>query len=95
MWKIYHFLFGWDYVCWKNSADSGVARVHVDYEGRPFYWRYKLTKLIDLIPSPYTPSGAPNENKKRWLDIVWLTCSPTKYFPLVPVMRDEMDQPNE
>ena len=27
MYKIYKYLFGWDYIHWKNSADYGIARV--------------------------------------------------------------------
>lgn len=66
VWKLAHVLFGWDYVQWKNIADSGVARVHVDGMGRPYYWRYKNTRVLDLIKDPR--------------DVVWLTCAPNKYF---------------
>ncbi len=57
-------LFGWDYVYWSNSADEGIARVHLINDG-VFYWRYKNTKVLDEIID---------------IDqVVWLTCSPEKY----------------
>lgn len=64
--KLKHFLFGWDYIVWKNSADGGIARVHVDKTGRVWYWRYKITRLIDYIDSPS--------------QVHWLTCHPSKYM---------------
>lgn len=65
MWKIYNYLFGWDYVTWVNSADQGIARVHVDKNGNVFYWRYKITKISDPI--------------KCAKNHLWLTCPPEKY----------------
>lgn len=64
--KVLNYLFGWDYVVWSNFADRGIARVCTDFEGRPFYWRYKNTQLADKI-----------ETKEQ---VIWLTCSPQKYF---------------
>jgi len=61
-----NFLFGFDYIYWKNSADHGVARVHKNKDGVVWYWRYKITSLIDKI-----------ENED---DVIWLTCSKYKYF---------------
>jgi hypothetical protein len=66
MWRILHFLFGWDYVAWRNSADRGIARVHVDGMGRVFYWRYKSTRLADFITEPER--------------VIWLTCGSEKYI---------------
>lgn len=67
--KILHRLFGWDYIYWENTADQGIARVLIDGEGNPFYWRYKITKLADsLVPD------------KTWVRIMWLTCPPSKYL---------------
>jgi len=65
MWKILNFLFGWDYIAWKNTADSGIARIRRDQNGNLFYWRYKATKVADPI------------TKAR--DFLWLTCPPEKY----------------
>lgn len=64
--KILNKLFGWDYVQWKNSADQGIARVHVDSLDRVYYWRYKITKVADII-----------QHKDS---VLWLTCHPSKYF---------------
>ena len=66
MWKLLNFYLGYDYVAWANSADSGIARVHVDGLGRVFYWRYKSTRVADIIAEPER--------------VIWLTCSPNKYF---------------
>lgn len=66
MWKLLNFFFGYDYVAWANFADDGIARVHVDGLGRVFYWRYKCTRVTDIIVEPE--------------QVIWLTCSPNKYF---------------
>lgn len=62
-----HRTFGWDYIAWRNTVDSGIARIHLDQQGRPFYWRYKITKVIDRLDA------------LKCTDIVWLTCKPSKY----------------
>ena len=61
-------LFGWDYVVWNNSADNGIARVRRDGMGRIWYWRYRMISVADFITDPSK--------------VIWLTCSPTKYFTL-------------
>ena len=66
MWRILHHLFGWDYVAWRNSADQGIARVHVDGMGRVYYWRYKCIASADFITEPER--------------VIWLTCGPEKYI---------------
>lgn len=68
MYKLLHKLFGWDYIAWQNSADNGIARVRTGGDGTSYYFRYKVTQLIDLIKTP--------ESVK-----VWLTCPSSKYFP--------------
>lgn len=70
MYRLLHWLFGWDYIQWSNSAHQGVARVYVDGMGRVFYWRYKVTKLVDIIQKPE--------------QVIWLTCEPDKYFAGAP-----------
>lgn len=66
IYKILHKVFGWDYVYWRNTVDSGIARVHLTHNGVPFYWRYKTIKLADKITY---------RNQ-----VMWLTCSPYKYL---------------
>lgn len=61
-----HWLFGWDYIQWQNSCDSGIARVHSDESKMVWYWRYKSTKVADKIRHPD--------------EVLWLTCKPDKYF---------------
>jgi hypothetical protein len=67
MWRILHRLFGWDYVAWWNSADQGIARVHVDGMDRVYYWPYKCIASADFITEPER--------------VIWLTCRPEKYMP--------------
>ena len=66
IYKLLNKLFGWNYIYWRNSADQGVARVFVSRDGKVYYWRYKTTKVMDIITDPK--------------DVVWLTCHPDKYF---------------
>ena len=66
MWKLLNKLFGWDYIQWRNTADSGVARVYKSPSGQAYYWRYKTTKVIDRINDPK--------------QVVWLTCPSSKYL---------------
>ena len=68
MFKLKKFLFGWDYIYWRNSADGGVARVHKSPDGVIWYWRYRLTHIIDRITNPD--------------EVIWLTCPPSDYFTI-------------
>ena len=65
MYKIKHFLFGWDYIQWRNTADQGIARVIKLPDGRIVYWKYKSTQLLDEI----------TDRTK----VYWLTCKPSKF----------------
>ena len=67
IYKLLNKLFGWDYIQWSNSAADGVARVHVDGMRRVWYWQYKSIKATNIIEDP--------------AKVLWLTCSPNKYFP--------------
>lgn len=66
MYKLLNFLFGWDYIYWRNSIDSGIARIRTSPDGTVWFWRYKSIKVIDKI-----------EYKN---DVMWLTCQPEKYL---------------
>lgn len=66
IYKLLHLVTGWDYVYWANSAAQGVARIHKTPDGRVYYWRYKNTKVLDVILSPR--------------QVIWLTCKPEKYL---------------
>lgn len=66
MYKIWKYLFGWDYISWDNSADQGIARILKDHKGVVFYWRYKNTRKRDIITDPD--------------QVLWLTCHPTEYL---------------
>ena len=64
--KIFNFLFDWDYIYWKNSADKGIERVYKTNDNTVYYYRYKLTTVIDII-----------SDKSQ---VIWLTCMPEKYL---------------
>lgn len=66
IWRLFHWLFGWDYVAWSNCVDVGISRVWVDGMGRLCYWRYLLCDFVDVIVEPN--------------DVIWLTCPPEKYI---------------
>lgn len=66
IYKLWHRLFGWDYIYWKNSADQGISRIYKDALGNPFYWRYFSITVLDPII-----------NEKQ---VTWLTCNPSKYL---------------
>lgn len=66
MYKILHWLFGWDYIAWENSWDEGIAKVHVSANGRVWYWRYRNIAVWDEI--------------KASDQVLWLTCHPDKYL---------------
>jgi hypothetical protein len=67
MYTLLNKLFGWDYIQWNNSIDQGVARVRKDGRGVIWYWRYRSICCADVIREPQ--------------QVLWLTCSPEKYFP--------------
>lgn len=69
IYRLMHLLFGFDYVYWDNGVfGNGVARVFISGTGQVVYWRYKFTKVLDVIKHPK--------------NVVWLTCEPEKYFDI-------------
>jgi hypothetical protein len=66
MYKIWHKLFGWDYVHWSNSYARGISRVRLTPDGTAFYWRYRFIHCLDKITSAD--------------QVTWLTCKPEKYI---------------
>jgi hypothetical protein len=64
--KLLHKIFGWDYIVWTNTADSGIAQIRIDGAGRYYYWRYRVTRVADFVEG--------NTDIK-----LWLTCPPEKY----------------
>lgn len=53
MWRIFHFLFGWDYIQWRMGCHHGISRVRVNPEGIQFVWAngtaYELKYLTDVF----------------------------------------------
>jgi hypothetical protein len=66
MYKVLNFLFGWDYIHWKNTCDYGIARIRKSHNEVVWYYRYRITKCVDRLENPS--------------DVIWLTCHPSKYF---------------
>ncbi len=77
MWKLFHFIFGWDYVYWENPNTyklCGVSRIYKDGFGIP----YIIIKIPDTdytykIYLHLTPDVC------KYYSIMWLTCTPQKY----------------
>ena len=68
MYKILHKLFGWDYIHWKDAINAfGIARIHTDAEGNPYFWKYKNINCLVCLKDTYHR-------------IVWLTCKREKYL---------------
>lgn len=67
LYKLFNRIFGWDYVAWTNLCDCGVARVHLDGRGNPYYWKYGKYIYGIKQDDPY-------------VQVVWLTCDPSKYL---------------
>ena len=70
MYRLFHKWFGWDYILWKNSAASGIARVIIFPDETLGYWRYRTTRVFDKITEPK--------------QVIWLTCKPEKYIEAKP-----------
>lgn len=88
MWRVFNWLFGWDYIYWENSCDNGVARVHKSPDNTVWFWRYKITRVIDII----------NIDGKTypWLPpVVWLTCSKDKYLTVYQKFHGNLDFYND
>lgn len=68
MYKLFHFLFGWDYLYWQNFCDKGIARIFKNKDGIVYFYRYKNIKCIDKVED-YSRSN-----------IIFLTCERSKYI---------------
>lgn len=66
IWRLLNLFLGFDYIYWSNSADQGIARVFRLPDGGVYYWRYRITSVMDEIKSPE--------------QVRWITCKPSKYF---------------
>ena len=66
MWRLLHYLFGWDYIAWKEIGSEGISRVHHGHNGKPWYFRFTTLDVVDEIEDPN--------------QVVWLTCSSDKYM---------------
>ena len=44
MYKVFKYLFGWDYVLWRTQNSTGISRVFTSYSGHVMY-----KQNIDLL----------------------------------------------
>lgn len=64
MWKLKHWLFGWDYVKIRYAFDYHVRRIRTSYNGVHYCnWWGDILYLTD-----------------NFRDKIWLTCNPDKYI---------------
>jgi len=68
MYKILHWLFGWDYVLWvyTKTGQSNIVRVRQAVDGTLWYKSHLLFGWVEVIKTPK--------------QVIWLTCCPSKYF---------------
>ena len=66
MYKLWNYIFGWDYIYWSNFCSQGIKRVRITPDGELYYYRYSTLGLIDKIESAD--------------QVIWLTCKSDKYF---------------
>lgn len=64
MWRLWHKLFGWDYIQWKLGP-NGISRIRVAPSGLVYFMR--LGEIINLAEPGYHK-------------ITYLTCSKDKYI---------------
>jgi hypothetical protein len=65
MYKLWHRLFGWDYVYWSYGYDAGISRVFELEDGTVVYWRSRIWAHMGVV--------------KTEKSVLWLTCHPSKY----------------
>ena len=71
MYKLWHYLFGWDYILWKNSLYSGISRVRILPNGDAYFLTYGRKELLNNI----TTGKGSGEYVAEWL-----TCDKSKYI---------------
>jgi len=72
LYKILNWIFGWDYVAWKNENDSrmrGIVRIFIDGTGK---CRYDKNIYMNFEANFVEIKNAD--------EVVWLTCKPEKYL---------------
>ena len=71
MYKIWNYLFGWDYILWKNCLYSGVSRLRILPNGDAYFLTYGNTRLLNNITTGKGNGEVVAE---------WLTCDKSKYI---------------
>lgn len=64
MWRLWHKLFGWDYVVYAGSFHTRVCQLYKDGMGRVWIYRHTNSDPLTI------------DDPKR---VMWLTCSPAKW----------------
>ncbi len=72
MYKIYHFLFGWDYIIHLQKANLKTnykfCRLHKTVSGTIFFYDYYGDLKIINLQNMHSES------------LIWVTCNPKKYI---------------
>lgn len=71
LWRLWHWLFGWDYIVWTGPGFIAVSRVFNDGDGRTYYWVSRSACLTHEITAAK--------------DVIWLTCKPSKYLKYLSI----------
>ena len=71
MYKLWNYLFGWDYILWKNCLYSGVSRLRILPNGDVYFLTYGNIELLNNITTGKGNGEVITE---------WLTCDKSKYI---------------
>lgn len=70
IYRFWHYLFGWDYILWKNCLYTGISRLRKLPNGDIYFLTYGSPKLLNNITTG---------NGNGEIVAEWLTCDPAKY----------------
>ena len=71
MYKIWNYLFGWDYILWKNCLYTGVSRLKRLPNGDIYFLTYGDNRYLNNISTGKGNGEYVTE---------WLTCLEDKYI---------------
>ena len=66
MWRIFNFLFGWQYVEYRDSCTTFVAKVIVCPNGR-----LRMVTLMRIYDALLNEDGTFEDTGGRWVALTW------------------------
>lgn len=75
LYKLWNYLFGWDYILWRNTMYGGISRIRELPNGDFYFLTYGDPTLLNNITTGIGNGEVIQE---------WLTCCKSKY-----INRDE------